>query len=201
MSSVNGQTGAVSLTIPTVPTDVSAFNNDAGYLTSYTETDPTVPSWAKAASKPTYTASEVGALAATDTDKVHIINLTYYNTIDDTDIYTSTEVNSDIKTYIDNKELVVLKISNSYYYFTMYDRGLSDMEFIGGFNNGYHIIPYKMNNSYTNYWRYDPITRIDNDTTYTLSMSSNRITLTPSSGSATYVDLPVYDGSTSATSD
>ena len=47
-------------TIPTVPTDVSAFNNDAGYLTSYTETDPTVPSWAKASSKPSYTKSEVG---------------------------------------------------------------------------------------------------------------------------------------------
>jgi hypothetical protein len=35
------------------------------YLTSYTETDPTVPAWAKAASKPTYTASEVGALPNT----------------------------------------------------------------------------------------------------------------------------------------
>ena len=46
-------------TIPTVPTNVSAFNNDAGYLTSYTETDPTVPSWAKASSKPTYTLDEV----------------------------------------------------------------------------------------------------------------------------------------------
>lgn len=33
VQSVNGQTGAVSLTIPTVPSDVSAFNNDAGYLT------------------------------------------------------------------------------------------------------------------------------------------------------------------------
>lgn len=33
-------------------------------LQSYTETDPTVPSWAKASSKPTYTASEVGAAAA-----------------------------------------------------------------------------------------------------------------------------------------
>lgn len=51
--------------IPTVPTDVSAFNNDAGYLTSYTETDPTVPAWAKAANKPTYTAAEVGALPDT----------------------------------------------------------------------------------------------------------------------------------------
>jgi len=49
-------------TIPTVPTSNTAFTNDAGYITGYTETDPTVPSWAKAASKPTYTASEVGAL-------------------------------------------------------------------------------------------------------------------------------------------
>ena len=46
-------------TIPTVPTNVSAFTNDAGYITGYTETDPTVPSWAKASSKPSYTASEV----------------------------------------------------------------------------------------------------------------------------------------------
>ena len=36
-----------------------------GYLTSYTETDPTVPAWAKASTKPTYTASEVGALPST----------------------------------------------------------------------------------------------------------------------------------------
>ena len=33
-------------------------------LQSYTETDPTVPTWAKAATKPTYTAEEVGALPA-----------------------------------------------------------------------------------------------------------------------------------------
>ena len=45
----------------TVPTKVSELENDSGYLTSYTETDPTVPKWAKAPSKPTYTASEVGA--------------------------------------------------------------------------------------------------------------------------------------------
>ena len=34
-------------------------------LQSYTETDPTVPSWAKQPSKPAYTAQEVGALPAT----------------------------------------------------------------------------------------------------------------------------------------
>lgn len=50
---------------PTIPTNVSDLTNDAGYLTSYTETDPTVPAWAKAATKPSYTAAEVGALPDT----------------------------------------------------------------------------------------------------------------------------------------
>ena len=36
--------------IPTIPTVVSAFSNDVGYL--YTEIDPTVPSWAKAPDPP-----------------------------------------------------------------------------------------------------------------------------------------------------
>ena len=44
------------------PTNVSTFINDAGYLTSYVETDPTVPSWAKEESKPSYTASEISGL-------------------------------------------------------------------------------------------------------------------------------------------
>lgn len=39
----------------------------ASALTSYTETDPTVPAWAKAENKPTYTASEVGAVPTTRT--------------------------------------------------------------------------------------------------------------------------------------
>ena len=39
----------------------------ASALTSYTETDPTVPAWAKMANKPTYTASEVGAVPITRT--------------------------------------------------------------------------------------------------------------------------------------
>ena len=70
VTSVNGMDGAVQLTatdvgaLPSttkIPSKVSDLTNDNGYLTDYTETDPTVPSWAKAASKPTYTASEVGA--------------------------------------------------------------------------------------------------------------------------------------------
>lgn len=43
-----------------VPTKVSELTNDEGFLTSYTESDPTVPAWAKASSKPSYTKSEVG---------------------------------------------------------------------------------------------------------------------------------------------
>jgi len=40
----NSNTGVISYT---QPTNVSAFTNDSGYLTSYTETDPTVPSHVK----------------------------------------------------------------------------------------------------------------------------------------------------------
>lgn len=50
-----------------VPSKTSDLTNDSGFITGYTETDPTVPAWAKAASKPTYTASEVGALPNTTT--------------------------------------------------------------------------------------------------------------------------------------
>lgn len=45
----------------TIPSKTSDLTNDSGFLTSYTETDPTVPDWAKASTKPSYTASEVGA--------------------------------------------------------------------------------------------------------------------------------------------
>lgn len=40
-------------------------------LQSYTESDPTVPAWAKNATKPTYTASEVGALALDDAEQYY----------------------------------------------------------------------------------------------------------------------------------
>lgn len=81
--------GVAVLTSPTIPTslsdltndmDVSDFPNDAGYLTSFTETDPTVPSWAKASSKPSYTFSEIGTTPTT---------ISGYGI---TDAYTKTEV-------------------------------------------------------------------------------------------------------------
>lgn len=57
-------------------TKISQLTNDAGflkasdiskYITGVTETDPTVKSWAKTSKKPTYTASEVGALSTSTT--------------------------------------------------------------------------------------------------------------------------------------
>ena len=44
-------------------TTYNLVDSTSGYIT--VETDPTVPSWAKQSSKPTYTASEVGALPST----------------------------------------------------------------------------------------------------------------------------------------
>lgn len=91
VTSVNGKTGSVTLSA----SDVGAITqselydeidnvyndiiNESGFITasdvSTNETDPTVPAWAKASTKPTYTASEVGALPS-DTiipeDKVFI---------------------------------------------------------------------------------------------------------------------------------
>ena len=50
---------------PAIPTKVSDLQNDSGYISE--ETDPTVPAWAKAESKPAYTAEEVGAAAKSHT--------------------------------------------------------------------------------------------------------------------------------------
>lgn len=53
-------TEQLSATEKKIPTKNSQLENDSGYLKGFTETDPTVPSWAKQASKPSYTKSEVG---------------------------------------------------------------------------------------------------------------------------------------------
>lgn len=47
------------ITSADVPTKTSDLTNDSGFITGYTETDPTVPAWAKAASKPSYAYSEI----------------------------------------------------------------------------------------------------------------------------------------------
>lgn len=66
-----------ALGIPaSVPTKVSDLQNDSGFISSYTETDPTVPAWAKSSTKPSYTAAEVGALPDTTIIPTKISDLT-----------------------------------------------------------------------------------------------------------------------------
>ena len=77
------------------PTKVSEFTNDAGYLTSYTETDPTVPAWAKQSTKPAYTASEVGALPSNTVIPSRTSQLTNDSGfISDANVYTKTQIDS-----------------------------------------------------------------------------------------------------------
>lgn len=68
---------------PAIPTKTSDLTNDSGFMTSYTESDPTVPSWAKQETKPTYTASEVGARSSSWTptqSQVSVSAATDYST-------------------------------------------------------------------------------------------------------------------------
>lgn len=95
-----------------VPTAVSDLNNDLGYLTE--ESDPTVPSWAKQAQKPAYTASEVGALPANTKIPVKVSDLT-----DDSGHYTKpnsgipkTDLSSDVQTLLENVGTVVQDVSD-----------------------------------------------------------------------------------------
>lgn len=62
-SEISNALGYVPASVSQIPTKLSQLSNDSNYV--ITETDPTVPSWAKASSKPSYTAAEVGALPST----------------------------------------------------------------------------------------------------------------------------------------
>jgi hypothetical protein len=81
---VDDAIGAIS-----IPTKVSDLTNDAGYIT--TETDPTVPSWAKESSKPSYTFSEL---------TTHPTSISGYGI---TDAYTKTEVDSKVSAVLKYK--------------------------------------------------------------------------------------------------
>ena len=111
-----------------IPSKLSELENDNGYITEvpdFTETDPTVPKWAKQPTKPTYTADEVGALPDTTVIPTKVSQLendngylTEHQDISGkadkattlggygiTDAYTKTEIDSlvgDIETALDN---------------------------------------------------------------------------------------------------
>lgn len=102
------------------------------YLTSYTETDPTVPSWAKQSTKPTYTATEVGAMSTshpanniTSTDisewnaKADVYVATIGNNISE-GIYEIDKTYSEISSKIDSGINVVLRYGSSTFPFLGY---------------------------------------------------------------------------------
>lgn len=93
--------GALSDTT-VIPTKTSDLTNDSGFLTSYTETDPTVPAWAKATNKPSYTANEVGAVPTSRTVNGKALSSNITLSASDVGAATMTEVNSAIQTAIGN---------------------------------------------------------------------------------------------------
>ena len=71
---------------------------DGLFLTGYTETDPTVPAWAKAANKPTYSASEVGAMATSERNNYLTTATTIPSTAAEVGAMDATERNNYIPT-------------------------------------------------------------------------------------------------------
>ena len=83
---------------PTIPSKTSDLTNDSGFLT--TETDPTVPSWAKQSSKPFYKADEIYTTVTLDnshtvaTDKQDtLVSGTNIKTINNTSLLGSGNIN------------------------------------------------------------------------------------------------------------
>lgn len=146
---------------------------------------PSVPSWALESSKPTYTASEVGAMSTS-----HAAN----------DITTT-----NISDW--NKSSGLWSVSSGHssenYWWTLSltQSGLWRYSNAPGLSGALRTItiPAYNNGNTTSIQLTVPtssgtIALTSQIKTYTLSISGNRITLTPSSGTASYIDLPVYDG-------
>lgn len=100
---------------------------DQHYLTSYTETDPTVPAWAKSAQKPTYTANEVGA--ATELSQLTDVEFTTYPEEGQTLMY--------LPVFDENGEIITDKWMNAnplsviYGYMADYENPVLGVEFLG----------------------------------------------------------------------
>ena len=183
VQSVNGKTGDVVLgasdvgalpddtVIPTVPTNVSAFTNDAGYLTSYTETDPV------------FTASPAHGISSTD--------ITNWNGKSDfsgsyndlTDKPTIPSKTSDLQNdsgFLTSETDPVFTASPAY--------GISSTD-ITAWNGKQNALSAGTNITING----TTISATDTNTTYTISISGNVITLTPSTGSAQTITIPAGD--------
>ena len=116
----------------TVPTKVSELTNDSGYLTSYTETDPTVPAWAKASRKPTYTASEVDAYSKAEINN-RILGV-QSGSYTGTGVYGSSSQNS--LTFKFTPKIVIINEATNYNFFAIMIHGSSDSSIFPGTDAG-----------------------------------------------------------------
>lgn len=78
-------------TIESISLNGTPITPDGNKNVALTEADPTVPAWAKASSKPTYTAQEVGALPSSTTIPSKVSDLT-----NDSGFQTASDVSSAI---------------------------------------------------------------------------------------------------------
>lgn len=89
--------------VSAIPTKVSQLTNDSKFLTSFTESDPTVPAWAKQSTKPTYTKSEVGLSNVDNTSDANKPVSTAQATAIADAKKAGTDAQSNLTTHINNK--------------------------------------------------------------------------------------------------
>ena len=206
-------------TIPTVPTNVSAFINDAGYLTSYTETDPV------------FSASPASGITSEDIAKWNTVETLCVTVTKSGDTYVADKTFAEVTSAIDAGKFVYCQYSTSTMLinFVLISKNANRVIFVevnltvatanatvkpnSIFLHSDDTVEYStavgllttkyivtaVNSSSSNTFIpsakavYDFVTSTDTDTTYTLSISGNVITLTPSSGTASSITLPVSE--------
>lgn len=232
VTSVNAQTGAVVLTaldvgalpdstiIPTVPTNISAFTNDAGYITSAVTTfngqtgavtyTPPVTSVNNQTGAVTLTASDVNALPSSTvipTKTSDLVNDSGYITVAPvTSVNGQTgAVTIDEAYYAEYGTATSAEIETAYqagsFVYTMYQDRIYALAYRNSatnhrFTSVYGAKEYQVV-CQSNVWIPNaPLTysQTDTNTTYTISISGNVISLTPSSGAVQTITLPVYSG-------
>lgn len=108
VTSVNGQTGNVQITIPQVPTNVSSFTNDAGYIT-----DPGVTSVNNRTGNVMVQENVQSDWSAT-TGLAKILNKPALKSVAVTGNYSDLENTPDLSIYVQAEDLADVAVSGSY---------------------------------------------------------------------------------------
>lgn len=210
VQSVNGKTGAVVLTaadvgaLPdstTIPSRTSQLTNDSGFLTGIpseyvTETELGTALAPKANTADLATVATSGAYAdlsgkpTIPTKTSQLQNDSGFLTSVPAQYVTETEMNTALASKADTADVPTKTsdLTNDSGYLT---------SAVTSFNGQSGAVTYTAPVTSVN-GQTGAVTVTDTNTTYTLSMTGNVITLTPSSGTASSVTLPVYNGGVTA---